>query len=103
MFFKNYYQSMKRFTFVLFLLFTICLPSFCQDRVINVVFIGAHPDDADGKAGGTAIKLSQLGHNVLFVSLTNGDGRSSIHGWGCPCYKTSSRSRRGGKTIWCHL
>jgi len=37
------------------------------------VVIGAHPDDCDIDAGGTAILFSKMGHNVKFVSLTNGD------------------------------
>jgi LmbE family N-acetylglucosaminyl deacetylase len=44
-----------------------------QDQKINVVVIGAHPDDCDLDAGGTAIKFAQMGHRVLFVSTTNGD------------------------------
>ncbi len=36
------------------------------------MFIGAHPDDADMDFGGTAILLRQLGHNVIFVSMTDG-------------------------------
>lgn len=39
----------------------------------RVLFIGAHPDDADVKAGGTAALLAEEGHAVKFVSLTNGD------------------------------
>jgi LmbE family N-acetylglucosaminyl deacetylase len=34
--------------------------------------IGAHPDDADYKAGGLAALYRGLGHDVLFVSLTDG-------------------------------
>lgn len=34
--------------------------------------IGAHPDDADIRFGGTAIKLIKAGHLVKFVSLSNG-------------------------------
>lgn len=44
-----------------------------QDQKLNIVFIGAHPDDCDIDAGGTAIQFAQLGHRVLFVSTTNGD------------------------------
>lgn len=44
-----------------------------QDQKINVVVIGAHPDDCDLDAGGTAVRFAQLGHRVLFVSATNGD------------------------------
>jgi LmbE family N-acetylglucosaminyl deacetylase len=44
-----------------------------QNQKINVVVIGAHPDDCDLDAGGTAIEFAQLGHRVLFISATNGD------------------------------
>jgi len=44
-----------------------------QDQIINVVVIGAHPDDCDLDAGGTAIQFAKMGHRVLFVSATNGD------------------------------
>jgi LmbE family N-acetylglucosaminyl deacetylase len=46
---------------------------FAQDQKINVVVIGAHPDDCDIDAGGTAIQFAQMGHRVLFISTTNGD------------------------------
>jgi LmbE family N-acetylglucosaminyl deacetylase len=36
------------------------------------MFIGAHPDDADIDFGGTAILLKRLGHNIVFVSVTDG-------------------------------
>lgn len=39
----------------------------------RILFIGAHPDDADILCGGTAIKLTGAGHIVKFVSVTNGD------------------------------
>lgn len=48
-------------------------PIFAQDKNINVVVIGAHPDDCDLDAGGTAIQFAKMGHRVLFVSATNGD------------------------------
>lgn len=44
-----------------------------QDGKLNVIVFGAHPDDCDIDAGGTAILFSKMGHNVKFVSLTNGD------------------------------
>jgi len=60
---------------ILFLVvFTISLNIVeAQDQKINVVVIGAHPDDCDLDAGGTAIKFAQMGHQVLFISTTNGD------------------------------
>lgn len=43
--------------------------------------IGAHPDDCEIKAGGVALKYSDLGHRVRFLSLTNGDtGHHAIGG-----------------------
>jgi LmbE family N-acetylglucosaminyl deacetylase len=39
---------------------------------VRVLIIGAHPDDADIKAGGSAAKWRALGHVVKLVSLTNG-------------------------------
>lgn len=47
--------------------------AFSQEKKINVIVFGAHPDDCDNDAGGTAILFSKMGHNVKFVSLTNGD------------------------------
>jgi LmbE family N-acetylglucosaminyl deacetylase len=45
---------------------------------LHIVVIGAHPDDPD-EVGGTAFKWAQMGHDVLLVSLTNGDaGHQSI-------------------------
>ena len=49
-----------------------------QEAKLHIIIIGAHPDDPD-KAGGTAYKWAQAGHDVLMVSLTNGDaGHQSI-------------------------
>ncbi|KKU95877.1 MAG: LmbE family protein [Candidatus Gottesmanbacteria bacterium GW2011_GWA1_48_13] len=39
----------------------------------HLLFVGAHPDDADIECGGTAIKLLQAGHTVTYVSMTNGN------------------------------
>ncbi|GAC1469827.1 MAG: hypothetical protein NVSMB9_14160 [Isosphaeraceae bacterium] len=47
----------------------------------RILIIGAHPDDADIKAGGTAAKWTALGHVVRLVSLTDGRaGHQSTHG-----------------------
>ncbi len=43
------------------------------DKQRRILFIGAHPDDADILCGGTACRLSKAGHLVKFVSATNGD------------------------------
>ncbi|WP_273565528.1 PIG-L deacetylase family protein [Maribacter halichondriae] len=55
---------------------------YSQEEKINVIVFGAHPDDCDNDAGGTAILFSKLGHNVKFVSLTNGDAGHHEKGGG---------------------
>jgi LmbE family N-acetylglucosaminyl deacetylase len=39
---------------------------------LRILVLGAHPDDADVKAGGTAARWCALGHRVGLVSLTDG-------------------------------
>ena len=43
------------------------------DGKLRIIVFGAHPDDAQYKAGGTAAKWAKLGHHVKLVSATNGD------------------------------
>ena len=47
------------------------------EEQLLVLIIGAHPDDADIKAGGTAARWCAGGHVVRMVSLT--DGRAGHH------------------------
>jgi LmbE family N-acetylglucosaminyl deacetylase len=44
-----------------------------NDGKLRIIVFGAHPDDAEYKAGGTAAKWAKLGHHVKLVSVTNGD------------------------------
>ena len=43
------------------------------DGKLRILVFGAHPDDAEFKAGGTAAKWAKLGHHVKLVSVTNGN------------------------------
>jgi N-acetylglucosamine malate deacetylase 1 len=43
------------------------------DTPLRLLVLGAHPDDAEFRAGGLAAMYRELGHVVKFVSLTNGD------------------------------
>lgn len=54
------------------------VPSFAEDTPakpapLRIIVFGAHPDDAEFKAGGVAVKWAQQGHHVKLVSVTNGD------------------------------
>jgi LmbE family N-acetylglucosaminyl deacetylase len=43
------------------------------DGKLRIIVFGAHPDDAELRAGGVAIKWAAMGHHVKMVSVTNGD------------------------------
>ena len=50
------------------------------DGKLNIIAFGAHPDDCDIRAGGTAVKDAALGHRVRFVAVTNGDAGHQTEG-----------------------
>jgi LmbE family N-acetylglucosaminyl deacetylase len=48
---------------------------------LRLLVVGAHPDDAEYKAGGLAALYRGAGHEVAFVSMTNGEsGHHEISG-----------------------
>lgn len=49
------------------------VPALDEDGKLRILVFGAHPDDAEYKAGGTAVKWARQGHHVKLVSVTNGD------------------------------
>lgn len=44
-----------------------------DDGKLRIIAFGAHPDDCEIQAGGTAAMWAAKGHHVLFVSVSNGD------------------------------
>src|SRR5271156_3572173 len=42
-------------------------------QALRIIVFGAHPDDCELEAGGTAARWAKLGYKVKFVSVTNGD------------------------------
>lgn len=73
---------MKKFLFA----FLLLISSFCvvhaQNRPLKIMMIGAHPDDCDIKGGGTAALFVKMGHQVKFLSVTNGDAGHMEQGGG---------------------
>ncbi|HEY7209569.1 MAG TPA: PIG-L family deacetylase [Bryobacteraceae bacterium] len=52
-----------------------------QTGKLRIIAFGAHPDDCDIRAAGTAALWAKMGHAVKFVSVTNGDvGHQIMHG-----------------------
>lgn len=66
-------KGMNSFLLLLVITFTSSIVSYAQNSKLNVIIIGAHPDDAEDMAGGVAAKWVKAGANVMMVSLTNGD------------------------------
>lgn len=46
---------------------------YAQEKPLRIIAFGAHPDDAELKAGGVAALWAAAGHKVKFVATTNGD------------------------------
>jgi LmbE family N-acetylglucosaminyl deacetylase len=44
-----------------------------NDGKLRIIVFGAHPDDAEYRGAGVAMKWAKQGHHVKFVSATNGD------------------------------
>lgn len=44
-----------------------------EDGKLRIIIFGAHPDDAEYRGAGVAMKWAKLGHHVKLVSATNGD------------------------------
>ena len=43
------------------------------DGKLRIIVFGAHPDDAEYRGAGVAMKWAKMGHHVKLVSATNGD------------------------------
>lgn len=63
------------YNFLLSFVFTVLAVPFihAQDKALQVIMIGAHPDDCDIKCGGIAALYAEMGHHVKFIAVTNGD------------------------------
>ncbi len=85
-------------------LFIICFLSinamiFAQDRPLQIIMIGAHPDDCDIKSGGTAALFVAMGHHVKFVSVTNGDAGHQSEGGGMLAKRRIAETKEVAKRL----
>jgi LmbE family N-acetylglucosaminyl deacetylase len=89
---------MKKFVCFLFLVFTI-ISSIAQEKPLKILMIGAHPDDCDIKGGGTAALFAEMGHQVKFISVTNGDAGHMEQGGGILAKRRIGESHEAGKRL----
>lgn len=88
---------MKKQFLLLFLAF-ICLTwSNAQESTLRIIVFGAHPDDCDLIAGGTAIKYVKMGCKVKFVSMTNGDAGHQSMGGGALAKRRIAEAHEAGR------
>jgi len=75
-------------------------PLFAQDySKLRVIAFGAHPDDCDGKAGGLAAKYAAAGHQVKFVSVTNGDAGHHEQGGAILARRRRHEAQEAGRRL----
>jgi LmbE family N-acetylglucosaminyl deacetylase len=70
-----------------------------QDQPLRIIAFGAHPDDCDIRAGGTAAKWAALGHKVRFVSVTNGDAGHHEQGGGQLAMRRRAEAQEAGRRV----
>jgi LmbE family N-acetylglucosaminyl deacetylase len=68
-----------------------------QERKLNIIAFGAHPDDCDIRSGGTAAKWVAAGHKVRFVSVTNGDAGHQTEGGGALAARRRKEAQEAGR------
>jgi LmbE family N-acetylglucosaminyl deacetylase len=66
---------------------------------LRIIAIGAHPDDCDSRAGGTAAKWAALGHQVKFVAGTNGDAGHQSEGGGALARRRRREAQEAGRRL----
>lgn len=70
-----------------------------QNKVLNIIAFGAHPDDCDSKFGGTANLFAKMGHKVKFVALTNGDAGHQSQGGGALAKRRRAEAKKAGAIL----
>lgn len=64
---------------------------------LRIIVFGAHPDDCDLDAGGTAALWAQKGYAVKFVAVTNGDAGHQSEGGGALARRRRAEAQEAGR------
>ena len=90
---------MNRLLVYLFIACATVVTSYAQDKVLNILAIGAHPDDCDLKFGGTAALYVKMGHKVKFLSIANGDAGHMEQGGGMLAHRRFLETQEAAKKL----
>jgi LmbE family N-acetylglucosaminyl deacetylase len=66
---------------------------------VRVIAFGAHPDDCDIRAAGTAARFAAMGHAVKFVAVTNGDAGHQSEGGGALAKRRRAELKESGRRL----
>ncbi|HUU27428.1 MAG TPA: PIG-L deacetylase family protein [archaeon] len=70
-----------------------------RGKPLRVIMIGAHPDDAESKGGGTAALWAASGAKVQLVAVTNGDAGHQSEGGGALAKRRAAEARRSAELL----
>jgi LmbE family N-acetylglucosaminyl deacetylase len=70
-----------------------------SDGKLRIIAFGAHPDDCDIRAAGTAAKFVSMGHHVKFVAVTNGDAGHQSEGGGMLAKRRRAEAMESGRRL----
>lgn len=73
------------------------LPVVAAAEPLRIIVFGAHPDDCDIDAGGSAALWAAKGHAVKFVALTNGDAGHQSQGGGALAKRRRAEAQEAGR------
>ncbi|MEM7656579.1 MAG: carbohydrate-binding family 9-like protein [Bacteroidota bacterium] len=90
---------MKSLSLLLALVCCWTLQLTAQEDPLRIIVIGAHPDDADIDAGGTAALWAAMGHQVKFLSLTNGDAGHQSMGGGALAKRRRAEAQESARRL----
>jgi LmbE family N-acetylglucosaminyl deacetylase len=78
---------------------TLLLAEVGAQEPLRIIAFGAHPDDCDIRAGGTAARWAAMGHKVRFVAVTNGDAGHHEEGGGQLAMRRRAEAIEAGRRI----
>ncbi|MCE5306161.1 MAG: PIG-L family deacetylase [Acidobacteriales bacterium] len=90
---------MRTYTILVTLALASASCAFTQNTKLRVIAFGAHPDDAEIRAGGVAAKFAAKGHMVKFVSVTNGDAGHCEMGGGALAKRRRAEAQQAARHL----
>lgn len=77
----------------------LCAAAAAYAQPLRIIAFGAHPDDCDIDASGTAALFAGVGHKVKFVAVTNGDAGHQTEGGGALARRRRAEAQESGRRL----